>query len=155
MTAENAPGVLIFYAYANLRGTAGDAVESQLREAASALHLRGRVRVADDGVNAAVGGSIASLRCFSATVRAQPELDGVAIDFQLSGAPEQPAPQQRAASAFDSFQLRRSAELVTLGPAVPSFFALEPAQHVSPADFHALLATPAAGTVLLLSLIHI
>jgi predicted sulfurtransferase len=82
---DDAPGVLIFYKYADLSGAAGDAVEVVLRGAAEELRLRGRVRVADDGVNAALGGGVGALRLLCARVAALPQLatDGArAIDFQ-------------------------------------------------------------------------
>jgi predicted sulfurtransferase len=82
--ADDAPGVLIFYKYADLTGAAGDEVGAALRVAAEELRLRGRVRVADDGVNAALGGGVGALRQLCARVAALPPLaDGArAIDFQ-------------------------------------------------------------------------
>ena len=78
--------MLIFYKYADLRGAAGDAVEAALRAAAADLSLRGRVRVADDGVNAALGGALRDLRALRDLVVVLPQLAVApgerAIDFQ-------------------------------------------------------------------------
>lgn len=84
MSSGEGDGVLVFYKYAPLCAAAGDAVEAALRAECAALALRGRVRVADDGVNAALGGDVAALRRLCALVAALPQLadGGRAIDFQ-------------------------------------------------------------------------
>jgi predicted sulfurtransferase len=85
--APEQQGVLIFFKYAPLAGAAGDEVEATLRSLCEALALRGRVRVADDGVNAALGGALPALRQLCEAVAALPALAAEApgarpIDFQ-------------------------------------------------------------------------
>ena len=89
MSSGAGDGVLVFYKYAPLCAAAGDAVEAALRAECAALALRGRVRVADDGVNAALGGDVGALRRLCAVVAALPQLadGGRAIDFQARSVP--------------------------------------------------------------------
>jgi predicted sulfurtransferase len=117
----------------------------------SCAGLRGRVRVAYDGINATIGGPRARLLQHIRDVRSHPVLSGggggPAIDFKLaaSGGPRTEA--AAAATNFHRLSVALRRELVTLGPAAAG--RADPLSNGAPllsaAEFHAELAAAAAG----------
>lgn len=78
-------GVLLYYKYVDLRLQQHE-VHAWIQHLCTELHLRGRVRVARDGINVTVGGSHAALQSHIEAVTAHHALGG-GIDFKLAALP--------------------------------------------------------------------
>ena len=107
---EPEQGVLLYYQYVDLRGIQ-DEVATFYRERCTALQLTGRVRVAQDGVNATLGGEMSALRQHASEVEsARWSCSGSSgpIDFKLAArAPGEARNQQAVAeSKFDGLAVR-------------------------------------------------
>lgn len=72
--AGGAECVLTFNTSASLRGAAGDDLAEALQRACAALQLRGTVRVADDGVSAALCGRSDAVHTLRGVVEVLPQL---------------------------------------------------------------------------------
>ncbi|EFJ49333.1 hypothetical protein VOLCADRAFT_120801 [Volvox carteri f. nagariensis] len=134
-------GILLYYKYVPLHGNDAEDVQRFYTELCGRLDLRGRIRVARDGVNVTVGGSMAALQAHITAVSEHPVLQGADIDFKLasSGGPRNEA--TRAETKMDRLVVRLCEELVTLGPlarhrADPR---VSTAPHLTPDQFHKML----------------
>lgn len=135
--------VTLFYKYCAVPDV--PALVAAQRALLGRLALRGRVRVAPEGVNATVCGPAEAVGAYeAATAGALP--GGAAPDFKRSRARAQP---------FADARVRAVAEVVTLG--APRVAAADAAEHVAPAPFRdrllaekaRLAAGAAAGLVVL------
>ncbi|GLC50616.1 hypothetical protein PLESTB_000399800 [Pleodorina starrii] len=144
--ADEPQGILLYYKYVPLEGGDAEEVARFYTDMSAQLGLRGRIRVARDGVNVTVGGSMAALHAHTAAVTAHPLLRGGDIDFKLapSGGPRNEA--TRTETKMDRLVVRLCEELVTLGPlarhrADPR---VSTAPHLTPDQFHQMLQRAAA-----------
>lgn len=80
------------------------------------LNLRGRVRVAKDGVNATLGGSLRSLEMHIDQVKNNLILQGTNIDFKLAASSGPRGSTSTVDSGFDQLAVNLEEEVVTLGP---------------------------------------
>ncbi|GLI64783.1 hypothetical protein VaNZ11_008187 [Volvox africanus] len=140
-------GILLYYKYLLLQGRNAEDVANFYTELCKRLDLRGRIRVARDGINVTVGGSMSALQAHAAAVTAHPLLRGSDIDFKLatSGGPRNEV--TRSETKMDRLVVRLCEELVTLGPlarhrADPR---ASTAPHLTPEQFHQLLERATAG----------
>jgi predicted sulfurtransferase len=76
--------VLLYYKYLDLGESGREVCTAWFEASCRAAGLRGRVRVALDGVNATLGGNVGTLQEHIAAVKAHPILQGDDIDFKLS-----------------------------------------------------------------------
>lgn len=129
-------GVLLYYRYTPLHAPcAGDEVEAFMRDSCEHFALRGRCRVARDGVNCTLGGEMAALRLHADAVAAHPLLRPApgerAIDFKFAsaasdsmvddiddgetdhGSEATAADAMARESKFDRLVVRRCAEVVS------------------------------------------
>jgi predicted sulfurtransferase len=119
------------------------------------LHIKGRVRVARDGINCTLGGLLEDLQQHAAEVSAHPLLQGNrTIDFKYSALPSNPSQQLVLQSKFDRLVVRRTAELVTFlnGRLPAEVFPSATAPHLSPQQYHESLtsATQSGGNSILI-----
>ena len=129
-----APTILLYYHYADrpLDAAAECSWHTTLIER---LALGGRLRVATQGLNGVLSGSMAALEEYTRHVGAR--LEGARIDWKFSAA--------RPHELFSELRARVVDEVVSLG-VQPELAPLEAAgRHVSPAEFHALLDRATAG----------
>jgi predicted sulfurtransferase len=127
-------GVLLYYAYAEL-GLDGRATMSEWYEQACS-ELRGRVRVALDGVNATLGGSMSVLRMHAEALQRHPLLASCCIDFKLEASVSLNSAVAQEAK-FDSLHVRQVAEVVTFHANAATVAPLSHvAETLSPAQFH-------------------
>ncbi|KAK9828526.1 hypothetical protein WJX72_000594 [[Myrmecia] bisecta] len=107
------------------------------------LQLRGRVRVAADGINVTLGGTMDHLNQHIAAVRAHPLLGSKATDFKLAPSAGPLSSQALRESGFDSLSVTLCKEVVTMGSSTakipPDKLPDVTARHVAPSEFHALL----------------
>ncbi|KAI3426290.1 hypothetical protein D9Q98_008663 [Chlorella vulgaris] len=148
-------GVLLFYAYRDLSSTQQEVCQ-WYESLCSRQGLVGRVRVALDGLNATLGGSMAALRLHIDAVEARFGKGGAPIDFKL--APSDGGIQNAAAtqqSGFDRLSVQACKEVVSMGLVdwqTPGSSSLPDAagsgtgvvlpsgaRHVEAAEFHSLL----------------
>ena len=162
-------GVLLYYGYRDLRSCRGE-VAAWIEALSTQLGLVGRIRVALDGLNATLGGTLGALRTHAAAVEARfgSAKQGPAIDFKLAASHGRASAAAAAGSAFDRLTVQQVTEVVSLGvldwlpqprreddgsgtcsscDVSGDVAGLLPAgaRHVEPAEFHALLAAAAAG----------
>jgi predicted sulfurtransferase len=156
-SAEGVEGVLLYYKYVDLRDRR-DEVKRWFEELCARLRLVGRVRVALDGINVTVGGSVEALQEHVCAVQ---QRFGTDIDFKLQrSARGSRSGLATAQSGFDSLRVQLCQEVVSMGAAWPTSTAAAapgsseggggdaapaPARHVSPHEWHAMLAEAAAG----------
>jgi predicted sulfurtransferase len=76
--------VLLYYKYLDLGESGREVCTAWYEASCRAAGLRGRVRVALDGVNATLGGNIDTLQEHIDAVKAHSVLQGADIDFKLS-----------------------------------------------------------------------
>jgi predicted sulfurtransferase len=133
-------GVLLYYKFVALARPARDALF--LHDLCASLALRGRLRVAPDGINVTVTGPLSALRAHAAALRAHPRFACPPIDFKLSPAPPvaRVPPHLALATGFSSLSVRVVPHLITLAPDPPLISAAGPL--VSPLQFHSLLQHP-------------
>ena len=107
-----------------------------MRDSCTTLCLRGRVRVALDGVNATLGGSMEALRAHAEAVQAHPLLGEVAIDFKLAES-ERFSSALASEAQFDSLSVRRCQEVVSFGTEACAQADLRlSGRRLAPAAFH-------------------
>ncbi|KAL6751366.1 hypothetical protein V8C86DRAFT_2779708 [Haematococcus lacustris] len=134
-------GVLLYYCYLRQIQEDVHSVAAWYEERCDARGLKGRVRVAEDGVNVTLGGSMAALEHHICDVRRHPVLGQYSPDFKLSASQGALNTRSRAETGFAALAIRRCKELVTLGPlahgrADPHAHA---ARHLTPLEFHTML----------------
>ncbi|CAB1109228.1 unnamed protein product [Ectocarpus sp. CCAP 1310/34] len=119
--SEDTGGVLLYYKYIPLGEEGRTAVKDWYVEHCGVERLRGRVRVALDGVNCTLGGSLAALRRHIGSVEAHAALQGHDIDFKLASSRGARNSQAAQESGFTTLSVKEVKEVVTLGTRV-SFF---------------------------------
>ncbi|KAG5177691.1 hypothetical protein JKP88DRAFT_350674 [Tribonema minus] len=164
--AQTQAAVLLYYKYVDLGEKSREECRAWYQEVCSKANLCGRVRVALDGVNCTLGGCEAALQHHITQVKAHPVLRGADIDFKLSPSPGALNAAARRESGFDQLSVKAVKEVrtrahfnsvnvllydpahtlalcvVSLGAQVPAELS---ARHVSPQEFHAMLAAAAAA----------
>ncbi|CAM9815405.1 unnamed protein product, partial [Hapterophycus canaliculatus] len=98
-----------------------------------------RVRVALDGVNCTLGGSLAALREHIGGVATHAILRGGDIDFKLSASRGARNSQAALESGFTTLSVKAVKEVVSLGERGAGLSHLRGGRHVSPQEFHRLL----------------
>ena len=78
-------GVLLYYSFVDLQQHQQQ-VQAWMLQLCQQLQLRGRVRVAQDGINATLGGPMSALRQHITAVKSHPAL-AAPIDFKLAPLP--------------------------------------------------------------------
>jgi len=136
--------VLLYYCYMNPLWTE-EAVESMLawqRDACASLSLSGRAKIASEGLNVNLTGSRGDLEAYCTQLlewRAPSDSGGGGglgpVDFKL-------APTTRSLE-FRGIKVWRAAEVCALGAAVDP--AAPAGKHLTPAEFHGVLAAATAG----------
>ncbi|CAM9336948.1 unnamed protein product, partial [Ectocarpus fasciculatus] len=142
--SEESGGVLLYYKYIPLGEEGRVVVKDWYVEHCRAEGLRGRVRVALDGVNCTLGGSLAALRRHIGSVEAHAILRGQGIDFKLASSRGARNSQAAQESGFTTLSVKAVKEVVTLGARGAGLSHLEGGRHVSPQEFHRLLQEEAA-----------
>jgi len=146
--AESQEGVLLYYKYTDVTSLAGGREGLRIWYEMSCLELGlvGRVRVAKDGVNATLGGSLQSLRRHCDQMEAK-GFEG--IDFKLDRSHGALNERTRDESGFDRLRVQETDEVVSLGPRAAGILAKEGAPHLSPEDFHRELSDAKESEVVL------
>eukprot|EP00240_Pyramimonas_obovata_P005512 CAMPEP_0118936094 /NCGR_PEP_ID=MMETSP1169-20130426/16003_1 /TAXON_ID=36882 /ORGANISM="Pyramimonas obovata, Strain CCMP722" /LENGTH=335 /DNA_ID=CAMNT_0006879205 /DNA_START=278 /DNA_END=1281 /DNA_ORIENTATION=- len=141
--------ILLYYKYASLEAPA---VQLELRvwmeQLCRRLDLRGRVRVALDGLNVTVRGKDAALQEHMRQVAAHPALKhGSPIDFKLAPAEPEPLPAMVLETGMDRLSVRACREVVSMGPRAGGKAAhlSMSGQHMPPAVFHQTLEEASKG----------
>ncbi|CAM9305848.1 unnamed protein product, partial [Ectocarpus sp. 8 AP-2014] len=142
--SEETGGVLLYYKYIPLGEEGRAVVKDWYVEHCGVERLRGRVRVALDGVNCTLGGSLAALRRHIGSVEAHAALRGHDIDFKLASSRGARNSQAAMESGFTTLSVKAVKEVVTLGTRGAGLSHLEGGRHVSPQEFHRLLQEGAA-----------
>jgi predicted sulfurtransferase len=138
-------GVLLYYKFLDL-GSRREEIQSWFTAACEGENFVGRVRVAKDGINATLGGSMGALRRHILALIAHPILQGADIDFKLS---ESMGPRNEACKLESHFHCLRVAlcdEVVTLGKGVPLTLG---APHITAQEFHGELQSSNEALVLI------
>lgn len=118
--------VLLYYKYVKLPDPATEMAAQ--RELCTRLGLKGRILLAEEGINGTVAGSPEAADAYIAAMEAHPYFAG--IQYKRDTAEAQPFPRLR---------IKVRPEIVTLGVDVdPS----DTATHLSPAEFHKLIQDP-------------
>ncbi|GMH44089.1 hypothetical protein BSKO_12023 [Bryopsis sp. KO-2023] len=130
-------GVLLYYKYVDLLERREE-VEAFYATRCRELNLRGRVRVARDGVNATLGGFKDCLEIHIEEVKNHTVLAGDDVDFKLA---RSDGPRNRLTtleSGFDKLSISLVDEVVTLGPRAVSRAdpTVNSGVHLTPAEFH-------------------
>eukprot|EP00897_Mesotaenium_endlicherianum_P005108 jgi/Mesen1/4625/ME000237S03664 len=153
MTMEDIEGVLLYYKYVQVSQLAETA--AWFSELCERLRLVGRVRIASEGFNVTLGGSMAALREHIDAVSRHTLLSS-GVDFKLEPHPLPAAiavaifsgaaapPPGRARAAGVRLSVRTVKELVTLRPGYEVDI-MRAGPHISPHEFHGVLAAAAAG----------
>ncbi|CBN74575.1 conserved unknown protein [Ectocarpus siliculosus] len=142
--SEETGGILLYYKYIPLGEEGRAVVKDWYVEHCGVERLRGRVRVALDGVNCTLGGSLAALRRHIGSVEAHVALRGHDIDFKLASSRGARNSQAAQESGFTTLSVKAVKEVVTLGTRGAGLSHLEGGRHVSPQEFHRLLQEGAA-----------
>eukprot|EP00903_Cladosiphon_okamuranus_P013386 g12474.t1 len=132
-------GVLLYYKYVHLGEERRSTVKDWYLQRCGVEGLRGRVRVALDGVNCTLGGSLAALRRHIDGVKADTILRGEDIDFKLSASRGARNSQAALESGFTTLSVKAVKEVVSLGVRGAGLSHLQGGRHVSPREFHRLL----------------
>ena len=162
--------ILLYYKYLDLQEHQ-DSVAAWYKCVCEQLSLRGRVRVAVDGINVTLGGQTAALQKHVRAVKEHEEIRGGDIDFKLaewqgastpvaqetgfanlavstckvvpSSAPLSALPVLRAEQAI----YRLWQEVVSIGSAAlpPALLAEQAAPHLSPGEWHMMMEDAARG----------
>ncbi|KAK9843948.1 hypothetical protein WJX81_000209 [Elliptochloris bilobata] len=120
--------------------TEREVLQRWYEEGCTSLALYGRVRMAFDGVNVTVGGTLADLEHHVAVARAHQWL-GEDVDYKLAISQGPCSPQAASESGFNTLSIALCKEVVSLGgaPLDLGVLAAAAAPHVTPQEFHALL----------------
>ncbi|KAG0576547.1 hypothetical protein KC19_5G088800 [Ceratodon purpureus] len=140
-------GVLLYYKFVPIADPAQ--TSRYFQTLCAALSLQGRLRVAPDGVNVTVTGTLRALHTHIAALHAHPRFAFPPIDFKLSAAPPLALvpPHLAEATGFAALSVRLVPHLITLAPDPPPISAAGPL--VSPGEFHDLLQQPHPSCVLI------
>eukprot|EP01051_Picozoa_sp_SAG22_P021190 SAG22_NODE_4577_length_1227_cov_1.463652_2_plen_207_part_01 len=134
--------VLLFYRYCKVPSPAGlVAAQTAL---CTQLGLTGRIRIASEGINGTVGGTVAACEAYEAAAAALPFLDG--MQFKRS-APASGSGSGSGcgsgsggaggASEFSSLLVKECQEIVTLGIPPAELSHAGAGRHLSPREFRA------------------
>ncbi|CAM6039401.1 unnamed protein product [Sphagnum compactum] len=130
-------GVLLYYKFVVIPDV--PAVVAWFSSLCSSLALLGRIRIAPDGVNVTVGGTMESLFKHMDAVDANPLFAN--IDFKLSSC--KPCADQKVAveCGFTTLSVRAVKELITLGlhPSIEQPSVSNAGQHLTAKEFHTIL----------------
>jgi predicted sulfurtransferase/predicted esterase len=134
-------GVLLYFYYIPLFGRQ-DEERQWMYEMCKQLNLRGRVRIARDGINATLGGTLAELR--EHAIKVAERYNTTEIDFKLSSSAGKKSEVYAKDSGFNSLTVSICKEVVSFGmdsiaPHMDVTQPPEPAPRISPAEFHGLL----------------
>ncbi|KAL4448377.1 hypothetical protein ABPG75_005596 [Micractinium tetrahymenae] len=115
-SGQGADGILLYYAYRDLRRCQGE-VRDWMETLCRQLRLVGRVRVALDGLNATLGGSMPALRRHIAAVeqRFGDPAAGPPIDFKLAASAGRKNDAAVSGSKFDRLTVSTCKEVVSMG----------------------------------------
>lgn len=128
-------GVVLYYKYVPVPDVS--AAKEWFLALCSRLRLVGRVRIASEGINVTLGGSMPALREHVRAVDGHPLFHG--CSFKLAAAPPGASnPLVAEECGFCQLSVRAVQELVTLGAPTPCLLS-DAGPHISPSDFHALL----------------
>ena len=132
-------GVLLYYYYGSMESVGGrEGVKAWMTANCEDLELRGRVRVAMDGLNCTLGGTMASLRKHCTDLegfgRETECFEG--IDFKLAESPGSLNAAVETESGFDSLRIQLTEEVVTMGPRAKGVKHDLCAEHLGPQEFH-------------------
>lgn len=133
-------GVLLYYRYQDLsREGCRENLKLWYEEGCESLGLRGRIRIAEDGINVTVGGTWWSCqRHIEAVERCEWLEDG--IDFKLEEAILAGCDERiLRETGFDVLSVRITKELVTLGPRATTASVDSTGEHLTPEAFHRVL----------------
>jgi predicted sulfurtransferase len=124
--------ILLFYKYARVADP--PRLQRWQQALCASLGVTGRVRVASEGINGTVGGSLSALGVYVAAMKLHPDLHMSDNDFKgdLAG-------KERGQRAFPGLHVQICREIVTLGLDPDQLPPAPPHTHLSPAAFHALL----------------
>eukprot|EP00744_Colponema_vietnamica_P001152 GILI01001939.1.p1 GENE.GILI01001939.1~~GILI01001939.1.p1 ORF type:complete len:346 (+),score=66.49 GILI01001939.1:52-1038(+) len=121
--------VLLYYKYVDIPDPT--AVCSWQKELCERLNLKGRIRVAREGINGTVSGSVENIQEYAVLTLQNP----LFADMELKT-----SPSGYAGEDFSSLSVRECDEIVTIGISPDQLTAYTGAQHLSPEDFHKELA---------------
>ena len=141
--------LLLYYSYLDLRA-AQSAVCDWMRSNCASLELVGRVRIAQDGYSATLGGTAAAIEQHVAAVQAHPLLGGQRTDFKVAPWPRDCSAKATVEAGFNTLAVAACKEVVALGKTVCDVGSLPElaGAYVSPQSFDAMLADSARPTVL-------
>jgi predicted sulfurtransferase len=129
---QKGEGVLLFYVYTFIPDVK-DMIAYQKRWC-NKQGLKGRVRVAQEGMNVTLSGSYEGLLAYSRQVSCHESFTGRHIDFKFA-----PYDPDQGSQMFATLRVRRVRELVTLGTERTQEDLGSNGVHVSPIDFHKML----------------
>ncbi|CAM9981067.1 unnamed protein product, partial [Choristocarpus tenellus] len=132
-------GVLLYYKYIPIGEEWRSSIQAWYELVCRQGRLRGRVRVALDGVNCTLGGKQEALQQHIVDVCAHPVIQGSDIDFKLSDSPGARNKKASVESGFTGLSVKAVKEVVSLGEQGKGLSPRHGAPHVSPLEFHRLL----------------
>ncbi len=134
----NAGFVLLYYYYRDVDLVARERLRIWYQNDLGERGVRGRVRVALDGVNATLGGTERALLGHCSELMSTLGVGEKEIDFKLS--PSSPRNELcRKESRFDGLKVALCKELVSLGPSGEQIRASQGAPKLDPGCFHRML----------------
>ncbi|QDZ19750.1 rhodanese-like domain-containing protein [Chloropicon primus] len=138
---EEDEGVLLYYKYTDtevesLGGREG--LRRWYEDTCGAKGLVGRVRVARDGINATLGGTMAKLRLHCVELAGFEGFEG--IDYKLARSPGSLNEAVEVESGFDQLSVQLTEEVVSLGPRAVGVHCEKGGKHLKPLDFHRMLS---------------
>lgn len=104
-------GILLYYKYIQLNEYQEEILEF-FKKNGSNLNLRGRVRIALDGINATLGGSISNLKSHIQAITQHSILNGSDIDFKLSISSGSKNPTCQLETGFTSINFTLTHKLI-------------------------------------------
>ena len=137
---EEREGVLLYYKYVDvMRVVKGgqSALRDFLTRNCTQLGLVGRVRCAEDGLNATLGGKLSRLKQHARDIGSLEGFQG--IDFKLQASPGSLNDMVELESGFNGLSVQLTKEVVTMGPRAVGVKHEDCATHLAPAEFHQML----------------
>jgi len=106
----------------------------------SRLGLTGKIRIAAEGINGTVGGSVSAAREYQREMEAHPTgvFDGIEWKESSGGAQD-----------FEELSIKVVSELVALGVPTHTLLSAGKGQHLEPEEFHQVLESPPENLYLL------
>ncbi|XP_068659920.1 rhodanese-like domain-containing protein 6 [Aristolochia californica] len=134
---EEEDGILLYYEYTSVHDVAY--LVNFYESNCQSLGLLGRVRVAPDGVNATLGGSMSSLEKHISAVKSKSFFEGTDFKLASSGCPSDIKVAEEC--GFTSLSVRVVKELVTFSasPLLKSPAISNAGKHLSATQFHSVL----------------